>query len=114
MNLDDFISELRKWEHDAVVAGLALLLSEWQADLADANDLARQVERYFRNTRIEDDQMYRDVYQKWNDFKNSAIDNIGSQTINERLYWFGLLDRFDNASEPEIRCKLYAKLLASA
>ncbi len=48
----------------------------------------------------------------WTEFRNSAIDGIGGMTMNERLYWFGLFDLFENAKDNVEQDKYYQKLMA--
>ena len=48
----------------------------------------------------------------WTEFRKSAIDGIGGMTMNERLYWFGLFDLFNNAKNDAEEEKFYGKLMA--
>ena len=38
---------------------------------------------------------------------------LGGMTMNERLYWFGLLDGYDKCSTEDDRLVIYAKLHAA-
>jgi len=48
----------------------------------------------------------------WTEFKNSAIDGISAMTMNERLYWFGLFELFENVKNDNEQEKYYKKLMA--
>ena len=114
MTLDELVELCAAHRSDSAVDGLAKLLAAWKTSSADVDALAREVERYFGHTWIEDQSVHHDIYMAWSRFKQSAIDTIGGQTMNERLYYFSLFPRFDACSSDRERDEIYAKLNASA
>jgi len=113
VNLDDYIRRLREVEPDPAVAGLAEVLEAWKADSSDVHALAERVDRYFGHTWIASDETFSDLHAEWSRFRAQAVDPIGGMTMNERLYWFGLFERYDECSDPIQQDAVYAKLLAS-
>ncbi len=112
MNLDKLTKNIRKISKEQVVQKLANHIQEWKTNEKNALELRNDVERYLGNTWIDNKQVFEKVYETWSDFKNSAIDKIGGMTMNERLYWFALIDQFDKASSSSDQDKFYKKLMA--
>jgi len=112
MNYDEYIEEARKYSSDEVVACLVTHLTDWKSDNTNAVELADSIERFFGNSWITSEETHSHLYKLWSSFKVAAISDIGGMTINERLYWFGLFDRFESATEAEQQV-IYAKLCAS-
>jgi hypothetical protein len=96
---------------EGVVQKLADFIQEWKTDEKNAIDLKNLIERYIGNVWIDKQTDFEEIYGMWSDFKNFAIDGIGGMTMNERLYWFGLFDLFEKASDDKQQ-KIYAKLMA--
>jgi hypothetical protein len=48
----------------------------------------------------------------WSLFKEKTISQVGGMTMNERLYFFGLSDQFENCNSDECRLRIYTKLKA--
>ncbi len=113
MTIDDIASAIGRTSPDAVVQGLARLLTEWKLNADNVDELRAQVERYIGNSWIADDSTHAGVHGLWSAFFKTAIDRIGGMNMNERLFHFGLFERFDNASSPQAREEIYAKLLAA-
>jgi hypothetical protein len=111
--IDETASAISRSSPDAVVQGLALLLVEWKLSAANVDELRAQVERYIGNSWIAEDSTHATVYGLWSAFCKTAIDCIGGMSMNERLFHFGLFERFDNAGSPQAREEIYAKLLAA-
>jgi hypothetical protein len=113
MTIDETASAIGRTSPDVVVQGLARLLVEWKLNADNVDELRTQVERYIGNSWIADDSTHTTVYGLWSAFCKTAIDCICGMTMNERLFHFGLFERFDNASSPQAREEIYAKLLAA-
>ena len=112
MNLDELIKNIRKVSKEDVVQKLADHLQEWKSDERNALKLKDNVERYLGNTWIEKRTDFDKIFGMWTEFKNSAIDGIGGMTMNERLYWFGLFELFENVKNDNEQGKYYRKLMA--
>lgn len=101
MNYDEYIEEARKYSSDEVVARLVLHLTNWKSDNKNAVELANLSESFFGNYWITSEETHSHLYRLWSSFNAAAISGIGGMTINERLYWFGLFERYEGASEAE-------------
>tara|TARA_B110000114_G_C14733651_1_gene254291 strand:- start:164 stop:508 length:345 start_codon:yes stop_codon:yes gene_type:complete len=112
MNLDELTKNIRKVSKEEIVQKLADNIQEWKTDERNAVELRENVERFLGNTWIEKRTDFNKVYGMWTEFRNSAIDGISGMTMNERLYWFGLFDLFDNAKNDAEQEKFYGKLMA--
>jgi len=112
MNYDEYIEEARKYSSDEVVARLVSHLDKWKMNNTNAVELADSTERLFGNSWITSEETHNHLYKLWSNFKTQAISGIGGMTMNERLYWFGLFERFEKASELEQQV-IYEKLRAS-
>jgi hypothetical protein len=113
MNLDELARRIRAISDEAVVQGLADLVLDWKTDDSTAAELQDKVERYLGNSWVENDEDYRKLYGLWSLFREQVIAQIGGMTMNERLYWFGLLERFDASLSDEERRVIYRKLNGS-
>jgi hypothetical protein len=112
MNYDEYIKEAKKYSSDEVVARLVSYLVEWKSDDTNAVQLADSIERFFGNSWITREETHSHLYKLWSDFKAQAISDIGGMTMNERLYLFGLFERFESAAKTEKKI-IYAKLHAN-
>lgn len=113
MNIDELADEISKVSSEKIIQDLARLLIEWKSNKETAEELKDSIERYISNTWIEKDEDHSKVYKLWSAFKNDAIVGIGGMTMNERLYLFGLMSRFDTSKNQEERLIIYGKLHAS-
>ena len=113
MNYDEYIEEIEKYSSDEVVARLVSHLNNWKPGDTNVMELADSIERFFGNSWISNEETHRHLYQLWSNFKSEAIINIGGLTMNERLYWFGLFERFDSNSSDLEQQVIYAKLCAN-
>ena len=112
MNYDEYIEEARKYSGDEVVARLVSHLTDWKSDNTNVVELADSIERFFGDSWITSKETHSHLYKLWASFKASAISGIGGMTVNERLYWFGLFERYESVSEVEQQV-IYAKLCAN-
>ena len=113
MNLDELTKNIRKVSKEEIVQKLADNIHEWKTDGRTAVELKDNVERFLGYTWIEKRNDFDKVYNMWTEFRKSAIDGIGGMTMNERLYWFGLLELFDKTNNDAEQEKYYGKLMAS-
>ena len=113
MDLDELVNAIRQTSSDAVALKLAALLSSWKDDERNVKELETTVERLIGNTWIDSKTEHERIYGLWSQFRNDAMLGIGGLTMNERLYLFSLLSRWDSAHTEEERKAIYAKLLAN-
>lgn len=92
---------------------LAVLLSTWKDDETNAEELEITVERFIGNIWIDSEIEHKKIYGLWSQFRDEAIHGIGGMTINEMLYLFSLLHRWDSTQTEDGRKVVYAKLLAN-
>lgn len=112
MNLDELAEEINKISPEKVVQDLSRILIEWKNNEETAEELKEGIERYLGNTWIESKADHKKIYQMWSSFRDGAISGIGGMTMNERLYWFGLFERFEACSSQEDKLRVYRKLHA--
>ncbi|MBC3808857.1 hypothetical protein H8K52_16065 [Undibacterium seohonense] len=113
MDLDALVAAISRTSSDPVVLKLAVLLSNWKDDEKNTEELEVIVERFIGYTWIESEMEHKKIYGLWSQFRDKAIHGIGRMTMNERLYFFSLLNRWDSAQTEEERMAIYAKLLAN-
>lgn len=111
MTLDELAAAIGSVSREPTVQQLSSLLLGWKTDEATVEALREQVERFIGNTWIEREEDHNAIYAAWSSFATDVIESVKGMTMNERLYFFGLGEQFDNAS-PSERSRLYAKLLA--
>jgi len=111
MNIDDLTNKIRKVSSEKNVQKLADLIQNWKTDEKNAYELRDIVERYIGNTWIDKNADFEKVYGMWSNFKDSAINEIGGMTMNERLYLFGLFEQFDKSFKKSEKEKFYSKLM---
>jgi hypothetical protein len=112
MNVDELADAIRKVSSEEVVQKLSRFMVEWKNNDETAEDLKERIERYIGNTWIERNEDHKKVYQLWASFRDEAISGIGGMTMNERLYQFGLFERFDACPDREAQVAIYKKVHA--
>ncbi|MBD9480135.1 hypothetical protein [Pseudoxanthomonas sp. PXM02] len=112
MNLEELGQKIRAVSADPAVQGVADQLAAWKDSPATADELSMTMERYIGNVWIGSDSDHQQVLTLWSAFQKSSIEVIRGMTMNERLYSFSLLDRFESLQSDGDRQALYAKLLA--
>lgn len=113
MNLDELAQNIRAISSECVVQKLADILIEWKSNPETAEELRSKIERYIGNIWVKKDEDHSKIYKLWENFRNEAIGGIGGMTMNERLYWFGLFERFDAAQNKAQKEVIYRKLHAT-
>jgi hypothetical protein len=113
MNLDELAKKIQDLSSDKALPGLANQLVAWKDTSASVDDLAVAIERYIGNIWIDSNQDHERVYALWSAFRKDSIESVRGMTMNERLYVFGLLDRFDALQGDTERQAMYAKVHAS-
>ena len=53
------------------------------------------------------------LYRLGSKFNKEVIEGIGGMTMSERLYWFGLVERFDSLQTEKDQNLIYRKLCAN-
>jgi len=112
VNLIQYIIEVQKYEADESVSRLIKHLNNWLEDDSDIDCLVNSIEKLFGNIWIDSAETHSHLYQLWSTFKTKSIDCIGGMTMNERLYFFGLFNRFDNCKSSTQKESIYSKLHA--
>ena len=110
MTLDELEQEIRAVSADPAVHGVANQLNAWKDSSDTADELSIAIERHIGNVWIGSDREHERVYALWSTFRQDSIEAIRGMTMNERLYSFGLLDRFYSLQSDGDRQVLYAKL----
>jgi hypothetical protein len=113
MNLDDLLEDIAKVSSEKVVQDLSRFLVAWKESEETAEQLRQRVERYFGNTWVEKDEDRSKIYRLWASFRDEAIAGIGGMTMNERLYWSGLINRYDASRNESDKLLVYRKLHAN-
>ena len=110
--IDALIAGIRKASNDPVAVKLVKLFEEWKSDDSTVTDLERNIEKYIGNTWLASEQEHIDIYLLWSKFKEKEISNIKGMTMNERLFTFGLFERFEKISSETGKHDIYTKLHA--
>ena len=113
MNYDEYIKEADKFSDDDVVSRLRKHLISWKDDDTNILELADTTERFFGNSWIESEETHSHLYRLWSTFKKDAIEGAGGMTMNERLFWFGLFERFEKSGSESEKKVIYAKVCAN-
>jgi len=112
MTIDDLPS-LIPAEHQDLRADLVHWIAEWKRSTDDVERLSLLVEKWLGNVWINDANAFSALMQTWQSFKYTSIEGVGAQTMDERLFTFGLLESWNEAASEE-RQRLLAKVLANA
>lgn len=112
MNLDDLVAKIHNISADPAVQGVADQLAAWKESSDTADELAVAIERHIGHVWIASVQDHERLYALWLAFRRDSIEAIHGMTMNERLYSFGLLDRYYALPSGSDRQAFYTKLLA--
>lgn len=111
MNLDELVQSIP--DEDANFReNLNNWIGEWKNSEDDVNTLTYLIGKWHGTVWFKDQKAQNKFYEDWTNFKQNAIDGIGGMTMNERLHWFGLFERFDSCSDEAEKIIIYRKLLA--
>ncbi|WP_455377170.1 hypothetical protein [Petrachloros mirabilis] len=112
MTLDELVKEIRAVSDEKRVQDLAKYIEEWKGDDRNAQALETMVERFFGNVWIPQEEDHAKAYRLWSSFRDNAIHRIGGMTMNERLFAFGLFERFDSCKSEGGKLSVYSKVHA--
>lgn len=113
MTLDQLTLNIKKISSEKDAIGLADYLQQWKTNEMNTIELRSSVEKYLGHIWLENNFDYLNIYSKWSEFRDFAIDGIGGMTMTERLYHFGLFEDYEKASNDREKEKFYNKLMAS-
>lgn len=111
MTLDELANKIRSVSEEKLIQDLAKYIEEWRSDDRNAEQLETMVERFFGNVWLPEED-HSKAYDCWSSFRDEAVHGIGGMTMNERLYVFGLFERFDSCEFEEEKRVVYEKLHA--
>lgn len=112
MTLDELTKEIRVISNEKFIQDLAKYIEEWKSDDRNAEALKTMVERFFGNAWIPQEEEHSKVYSLWSEFRDNVIHGVGGMTMNERLYAFGLFERFDSCRSDTEKLVIYGKVHA--
>jgi len=112
MTLDELAKEIRSVSDEKLIQELAKYIEEWKGDDRNASALETMVERFFGIVWIPKEEDHSKAYNLWSSFRDDAIHGIGGMTMNERLYAFGLFERFDSCKSEAEELVVYGKVHA--
>jgi hypothetical protein len=112
MTLDELAKAIAGVFPEKLLQDLARYIEEWKSDDRNVEALETMVERFFGNVWIPSEEDHLRAYRTWASFRDDAIHGIGGMTMNERLYAFGLFDRYDSCKTEMARRVIYGKVHA--
>ena len=110
MTLDELADSFEERFSDPSLQRLAELLRAWRLSAETVVTLRYQVEKFLGNVWLSDS-VHVDAYSLWSLFIEKEVNQIQGMTMNERLWAFGLMERFDAAGPAEQEV-IYSKVLA--
>ena len=108
MNLDELIESIPEAE---LRGELFRWVEKWKTDESDVESLATLIQKWHGNVTFADPRAQDEFYSRYQSFRENAIRKLGGMTVNERLYWFGLFDHWDD-SDDNTRARLRTKVHA--
>ena len=114
MTIDALADAIKASSSEELAQRLANLLLEWKQDDTSVEALRTTISWFIGHSWFSANEVHNHICELWSAFTISSIDGIQGMTMNERLYSFGLITRFDSATTDDARKVIYAKLLARA
>jgi hypothetical protein len=114
MNLNELILSIKNLssDRDNSVSGLIRYFEDWKKNNKTVFELNNTIGKFrdgvFPDENDENKETLKKILKILYDFQNEVILNIGGMTMNERLYFFSLFERFDackNSEKKEIICE---------
>lgn len=112
MTLDELAKEIRGVSDEKLIQDLARYIEKWKSDDRNVEALETMVERFFGNVWIPSEEDHSKAYHIWASFRDDAIRGVGGMTMNERLYAFGLFERYDSCKTETEKRVVYGKVHA--
>lgn len=112
MNLDELVSSIPESEAELKIE-LKRWVEAWKQDDKSINELGYLISKWHGNAWFKDPNISNKFYSDYTKFKEEAIDGIGSMTMNERLYFFSLFEKWDKSNE-NVKAAIYKKLKANS
>tara|TARA_R110002072_G_C7926568_1_gene531386 strand:- start:1598 stop:1945 length:348 start_codon:yes stop_codon:yes gene_type:complete len=111
--LDTLSNKIQSVSDDPVIQKLVMELTNWKKGDENVKQLESTIERFIGTTWIKEDEHHEQVYQLWSAFRDENIRLIQGMTMNERLFSFGLFERYDDCRTKLEKDVIYKKLLGS-
>ena len=108
MNIDELANSISEEE---LKLNLVKWINGWKSDNNDINELYNMVSKWHGNVWFKSEKESNKFYENLQLFKAKAIDGLGGLTVNERLFFFGLFNDWENADkngQNRIRGKIHA------
>ena len=114
MTLDELAEEFLSCAAHAAEKRLAEILVVWKGTGETVSGLAERADDFVHGRQDGPRPIGEEIRNNRERFKSEAINGIAGFTMNERLYYFGLFDRYDKQKnqDDELR-ELYAELHAT-
>ena len=111
MNLDELANCIPDEEFETKES-LVHWIADWKENDKTVDDLSLLIEKWHGNVWFNNERTQNIFYEKWSIFKQTAIQNIGGMSMNERLYWFGLFEKYESTDKAG-KLQIYHKLKAT-
>ncbi len=113
MDLDTLIIKIKIISNDSVIQTIVDKLQNWKKDDTSLDYLEYYIHKYIGDGSIEKNDAHETVYELWLLFQEEVTKDLDGMTMNERLYKFSLVKRYDSCFTKNCKLKVYTKLNAS-